>query len=92
MSRENTFRGHAEDQPLACVGLENQTEADPDMTLRVMGYDGAEYRAQLLADNSVKNRYPVVTLVLYFGYEKRWNKPRRLKGNLEIPQGKPFGR
>lgn len=29
---------------VACVGIENQTGADPDMTLRVIGYDGAEYR------------------------------------------------
>ena len=49
---------------LACVGFENQTQADPDMPLRVMSYDGAEYRAQLAKAGS---RYPVVTLVLYFG-------------------------
>ena len=30
---------------IACVGIENQTGADPDMPLRVIGYDGAEYRA-----------------------------------------------
>ena len=50
---------------IACVGIENQTNPDPDMPLRVMGYDGVEYRAQLLADHTAgKNRYPVVTLVL----------------------------
>lgn len=36
---------------VACVGLENQTAADPDMPLRVLGYDGAEYRTQLLTEN-----------------------------------------
>lgn len=36
---------------IACIGFENQMVSDPDMPLRVMGYDGAEYRAQLLADN-----------------------------------------
>lgn len=30
---------------LACIGIENQTSADADMPLRVIGYDGAEYRA-----------------------------------------------
>ena len=33
---------------VACIGFENQTASDPDMPLRVIGYDGAEYRAQLL--------------------------------------------
>ena len=55
------------------------------MPLRVLGYDGAEYRAQLLADNEAKNRYPVVTLVLYYGYNGHWDKPLSLKERLDIP-------
>ncbi len=55
---------------VACIGFENQTASDPNMPLRVMGYDGAEYRAQLLGEN--ENLYPVVTLVLYFGHNKPW--------------------
>ena len=71
---------------IACVGIENQTNPDPDMPLRVMGYDGVEYRAQLLADHTAgKNRYPVVTLVLYFGHKKHWDQPLRLKERLDIP-------
>lgn len=70
---------------IACIGFENQTAPDPDMPLRVIGYDGAEYRAQLLADNTGKNRYPVVTIVLYFGHEKHWDKPLNLKDRLNIP-------
>ena len=70
---------------VACVGLENQTEPDADMPLRVMEYDGAEYRAQLLADNTAGSRYPVITLVLYYGHKKRWNKPKSLKERLDIP-------
>lgn len=70
---------------IACVGLENQTRADPDMPLRIIGYDGAEYRAQLLADRMAGSRYPVVTLVLYFGCEKHWDQPLSLKERLEIP-------
>ena len=53
---------------MACIGFENQTASDPNMPLRVMGYDGAEYRAQLLGNS--ENLYPVVTLVLYFGHDK----------------------
>lgn len=70
---------------IACVGIENQTNPDPDISLRVMGYDGAEYRAQLLADHTGKSRYPVVTLVLYFGHKKHWDQPLRLKERLDIP-------
>lgn len=70
---------------IACIGFENQTVADPDMPLRVMGYDGAEYRAQLLADQSGASRYPVVTLVLYFGHKKPWDGPLSLKERLNIP-------
>ena len=71
---------------VACIGFENQTAADPDMPLRVIGYDGAEYRAQLLAENPASRRYPVVTLVLYFGYERPWNGPLSLKERMDIPE------
>lgn len=72
---------------LACIGFENQTAADPDMPLRVIGYDGAEYRAQI----SGNSRYPVVTLVLYFGHEKPWSCALSLKERLNIPkQFEPF--
>ena len=71
---------------VACIGFENQTASDPDMPLRVMGYDGAEYRAQLLPDNVDGTRYPVVTLVLYFGYNKPWSGPLSLKKRLNIPE------
>ena len=71
---------------VACIGFENQTASDPDMPLRVMGYDGAEYRAQLLDENDTGNRYSVVTLVLYFGHEKPWSGPLSLKGRLNIPE------
>ncbi len=69
---------------MACIGFENQTASDPNMPLRVMGYDGAEYRAQLLNDS--ENLYPVVTLVLYFGHDKPWNGPLSLKARLNIPK------
>lgn len=69
------------------IGIENQTVADADMPLRVIGYDGAEYRAQL----SNKERYPVVTLVLYFGTERRWDKAKSLYEALDIPEEfKPY--
>jgi hypothetical protein len=63
---------------IACVGLENQSEPDAAMPLRVIGYDGAEYRAQLTRENHASPLYPVVTLVLYFGHTKHWDKPLTL--------------
>lgn len=74
---------------IACVGLENQTKADPDMPLRVIGYDGAEYRAEL----NGADRYPVVTLVLYFGHERHWDQPKNLLGCFDVPEVfKPYVR
>ena len=61
---------------LVLFGVENQTQVDGDMPFRVIGYDGAGYRSQMLGDK--KERFPIVTVVLYFG-EKLWNKPVTLK-------------
>lgn len=83
---------------IAFAGYENQSVPDPDMPLRNFGYDGAAYRAQLLADEETiidpatgesvrkkkrKPRYPVITLVLYFNYKHLWDKPLSLRECLE---------
>ena len=49
---------------IALYGIENQSSLDADMVFRVMGYDYASYRSQMDAG---KERYPVITVVLYFG-------------------------
>ena len=56
------------------------------MALRILEYDGAEYRAQLLKGGQ-KERYPVVTLVLYFGYDRHWSYSAELRNRLQIPEG-----
>ena len=73
---------------IALLGLENQTEIEEDMVLRVISYDGAAYRDQMNRDEKgkPKERYPVVTIVLYFGYKKRWDKPLNLKERFDIPK------
>lgn len=84
---------------IAFIGLENQTSVDKDMPLRILGYDGAAYRSQMIPKyKEVKNegkiekvqesvpRYPVVSMVLYMGYERRWNKPKTLYECLQIPE------
>ena len=69
---------------VALFGLENQTVPNKLMPLRVFGYDGAEYVKQSRNENSDRAKYPVITLVLYLGYEKRWNYPKRLFDVLDI--------
>ncbi len=71
---------------VALFGLENQTTANKIMPLRVFGYDGTEYVKQSRKENIDKAKYPVITLVLYLGYEKRWNYPKRLFDVLDIDE------
>ena len=76
---------------IACVGFENQTAPDSRMVLRVLGYDGAEYRAQCLKENRNNAPYPVITIVLYFGYEQRWTAAKSLYEAVRVPDElKPF--
>ena len=71
---------------LSMFGLENQTKPEKRMPLRVFGYDGAEYVKQAKKENSKEVIYPVITLVLYFGYNSRWNQPKSLFELLEIDE------
>lgn len=79
---------------IAFVGAENETKIEEDMPFRVIGYDGAAYRDQIkyVTGEDGKRRklrtekYPVVTMILYFGYTRHWNKPKTLYDVLgEMP-------
>ena len=83
--RDNAKYWSAGKVKIAILGLENQTNPDKDMPFRIIGYDGAAYRSQLLDENS-KGRCPVLSIVLYFG-ESRWSGPRSIKEMVEIPEG-----
>ena len=75
---------------ISLIGLENQTAQDYKMPLRVISYDGASYKKQLL-DKGLKKNYPVATLVLYFGYKERWTAPKNLYSCFAVPDElKPF--
>lgn len=76
---------------ISILGIENQTAQDSDMPLRVISYDGASYKQQLLDNKNQKKRYPVATLVLYFGTEEKWSKAKHLYDCFEVPEKlKPF--
>ena len=83
---------------ISIFGFENQTKQDPKMPLRVISYDGASYKQQLLEnakgkkDNTKKNSfYPVVTLVLYFGTDEKWTTHKNLLSCFNVPEElKPF--
>lgn len=71
---------------ISILGLENQTAQDPDMPLRVISYDGASYKQQYL-DKKNRKRYPVVTLVLYFGTDEKWSTKTSLYDCFEnVPE------
>ena len=72
-----------ENVAIAFYGIENQVKVDEDMPFRIIGYDGAAYRSQLL--DKGKSIVPVATFVLYFGTEKRWNYKKSIKEIVEIP-------
>ena len=76
---------------LSMFGLENQTKPEKRMPLRVFGYDGAEYVRQARKENIKEAIYPVITLVLYFGYNGRWSQPKSLFELLDIDERiKPY--
>lgn len=59
-------------------GIENQTRPERDMPLRIIGYDGLSYRQQMnQADVFKAQRFPVVSLVLYYG-RRHWNQPTKI--------------
>jgi len=70
---------------IAIFGIENQIKVDKKMPFRIIGYDGAAYRGQLL--DKAKKVVPVVSFVLYFGTEERWNKHLSIKECLDVPKG-----
>ncbi len=70
---------------IALLGMENQTSPDQDMPFRIIGYDGAAYRSQLIDEKS-KERCPVLSIVLYFG-ESHWSGPTSIREMVDIPAG-----
>ena len=70
---------------ISIIGFENQTVQDYKMPLRIISYDGASYKKQLL-DEDLHKYYPVVTMVLYFGYKERWTAPKNLYSCFNVSE------
>ena len=68
---------------ISLIGIENQDIPDKNMVFRVLSYDGASYRTQLVEEESRKRKknagidgelqdiFPVITFVIYYG-EEEW--------------------
>ena len=69
---------------LAICGIENQSIVEKNMPFRIIGYDGASYRSQLLEER--KEILPVMTIVLYFGTNRHWYGKKNIKGLMKIPE------
>ena len=70
---------------VALFGLENQTNAEMDMAVRIMIYDALGYYAQLQDRKQGKKVVPIFTRVLYFGYNRKWGAPRKLSELCVVP-------
>ena len=83
---------------ISLIGIENQDVPDEDMVFRVISYDGASYRTQLVEkerkkrnkkwDNADKvgekpDIFPVITFVIYYG-EVEWKHETSLHKRLNL--------
>ena len=73
---------------ISFIGFENQTAPYSDIIFKVLGYDGAAYKSQEQERNIARKnggivpaRYPVITIVLYYGKEP-WTSPTTLYKTL----------
>ena len=73
----------------AIFGVENQNRFDPDMIFRMAAYDALTYRSQLKLSINPDDRYPVISLLLYFG-DQNWSKRLTLRDSIRFPTD-PYG-
>ena len=87
---------------ISLIGIENQDVPDEDMIFRVISYDGASYRTQLVEKERRKKKnkankvaeksteksdiFPVITFVIYYG-EEEWKHETTLHKRLNLDSG-----
>ena len=84
---------------ISLIGIENQDIPDKNMVFRVLSYDGASYRTQLVEKERRKRKkkvdkvaeksaeeldiFPVITFVIYYG-EEEWKHETTLHKRLNL--------
>ena len=68
---------------IVLYGIENQTKIENKMPVRIFGYEGASYRGQ----HDKKTIVPVITMVLYYGTDRKWTVPTNIKSLIKVPDG-----
>ena len=84
---------------ISLIGIENQDIPDEDIVFRVISYDGASYRTQLVEKERRKRKkkvdkvaeksaekldiFPVITFVIYYG-EEEWRHETTLHKRLNL--------
>ena len=80
---------------ISLIGIENQDIPDKNMVFRVLSYDGASYRTQLVEkerrkrkknagiDGELQDIFPVITFVIYYG-EEEWRHETTLHKRLNL--------
>ena len=84
---------------ISLIGIENQDIPDKNMVFRVLSYDGASYRTQLVEKERRKRKkkvdkvaeksaekldiFPVITFVIYYG-EEEWRHETTLHKRLNL--------
>ncbi len=83
--RRDTMKEYrnAERYVISSYGIENQSQYDEMMPVRVMGYDYGSYRQQIIEGK--RPLHPVVTIVLNFS-ERRWGRNKDLHELLELTE------
>ena len=59
------------------------TKIENKMPVRIFGYEGASYRGQ----HDKKTIVPVITMVLYYGTDRKWTVPTNIKSLIKVPDG-----
>lgn len=70
-----TTKDGDQDSVYCMLGMENQSNIDPNMMLRIVSYDGAIYRDQHLKIEAkkLKRAYPVFNIILYYGNSSKYD-------------------
>lgn len=71
------------DTDIILYGIENQTKVESRMPVRIFGYEGASYRGQ----HDKKTIVPVITMVLYYGTDRKWTAPANIKSLINVQDG-----